>query len=177
VFDEIINRTFRVLMADVGELLELSKKNPDVVGKTAYILEAELPLAPPDAMFVGAVSVPTLLEAFGGAASGPVGFAFLVREGCSTVKRYFISISSNSPWGLPPEITPVPLGVTSIGGVLYGHFELEAPTKVMQQFLTTVQETAKAAGLSILLLKAKDYTPEGMKELLSTLARSLHGAR
>lgn len=171
--DNIVMRRFRVLMADAEALMELAK-NPSTIGTTAFILEAELPSSPEDARFVGVSPVPTVLDAFGGSAQGPVGLAFLVNEDSPTTKRYFISLSVDVPWGLPENIHPVPLGVTPIGGVLYGHFELVAPDGTMEQFIAKAQEGAKTAGLTLLLIKAKDYTPKNMMELLSTLKRT-HG--
>lgn len=176
--DERTVYKLRVLMADVEALMAFGASDPAILSKTGYILEADLPTNFQDnAVFVGTIPVPTLLEVFGAAASGPVGFAFLVKEGLATVKRYFVSLAVGVPWALPKNIWVNPLGVTTMNGAIYGHFELTAwRPEDMEEFLARVREEAQATGVNLLTLKAKDYTPDHMRDLLATLAKNMRGA-
>lgn len=172
MFEELIRRKLRILVPDAEKLTPEMLK----AGSTGYVLEAELPVNHSYVQFVGAASIPTIMDLFGGGnLGGPVGYAFLVDEDAGkTRKRWFMSIAPGISWGLPREINPIGLGISIVGGQLLGHFELCAHEEEMSDYLKALHEEAEKMGAHIHILPAKDYTAVYANGLVD-IVKGLHG--
>ena len=174
--EEIVFRKLRVMMPDPDklqpELLTLMASGK-LVG---YVLEIEVL---PTAEFVGTVNIPTVLDILGGNVGGPVAYAFLEPRSVASQlavpkKRWYMEVAPGIDWGLPPDIRPEVRGISAIGGVLHGHFELVLKDEVAEEAMNDYLDLLANAG--VITMPAKDYVvPKSVMDALNLARKNVTG--
>lgn len=139
---DVSKYVLRVFMPDAAQLSEHKNLSHD-----GYILKA---IVPDSSTFVRVVTIPSVLDMLGAGVGGIVGYAFKcpVVENQVSDPRYYMTALAGKEFSLPTALYPVNVGVTTLSGVLYGHFELDYPAN-----------DAWMAAINVPVISAVEYAP------------------